>query len=84
MKKITSILTTLILMLILILPYPYAWSVVRVRGYTKRNGTYVAPHHRTNPDTTKLNNWSTKGNMNPYTGKEGTIDPLKASNMYSH
>lgn len=41
-------------------------------GYTKSNGTYVAPSHATNPNGTKADNWSSKGNVNPYTGKEGT------------
>ncbi|MDP9892601.1 hypothetical protein J2W32_000954 [Variovorax boronicumulans] len=41
-------------------------------GYVKSNGTYVAPSHATNPNGTKADNWSTKGNVNPYTGKEGT------------
>ena len=45
---------------------------VRVRGYTKRDGTYVPPHYRSAPDGNFYNNWSTKGNVNPYTGKEGT------------
>lgn len=43
-----------------------------IKGYTKKDGTYVAPSHATNPDGTKSNNWSQKGNVNPYTGKEGT------------
>jgi hypothetical protein len=43
-----------------------------VSGHTTKNGTYVPPHHATNPDNTKSNNWSQKGNVNPYTGKEGT------------
>ena len=43
-----------------------------VRGYVTKSGTYVAPHHATNPDSTKTTNWSQKGNVNPYTGKEGT------------
>jgi len=46
-----------------------------VRGYTKKDGTYVAPHQRTTPDNTKGNNWSTKGNVNPHTGKPGTKEP---------
>lgn len=49
-----------------------AQSSNSVRGYTKKDGTYVAPHQRTNPDKSKSNNWSTKGNTNPYTGKPGT------------
>lgn len=43
-----------------------------VKGHVTKNGTYVAPHRATNPDSTKTNNWSQKGNTNPYTGKEGT------------
>jgi len=42
------------------------------RGYIKRDGTYVAPSRATNPNSTKMDNWSTKGNFNPYTGKAGT------------
>lgn len=49
----------------------------RVRGYTKKDGTYVAPHHRTKPDKSKTNNWSSKGNVNPYTGKKGSKNPDK-------
>ena len=48
---------------------------VHVKGYFKSNGSYVAPHYRSNPDATPYNNWSTKGNINPYTGKEGYKDP---------
>ncbi len=45
-------------------------------GHTRpsidRNGHFRAGHFHTNPDQTKLNNWSTKGNTNPVTGKPGT------------
>lgn len=50
-------------------------SSVSVRGYTTKNGTYVAPSHRTAPDSTRANNWSSRPNVNPYTGKIGTKDP---------
>lgn len=43
-----------------------------VRGYTRSDGTYVQPHMQTNPNATKNDNWSTRGNVNPYTGQEGT------------
>jgi len=43
-----------------------------VKGYTKRDGTQVAPSHATNPNGTRSDNYSHKGNVNPYTGKEGT------------
>ena len=45
-----------------------------VRGHVTKKGTYVPPHHATNRDSTRKNNWSHKGNVNPYTGKEGTKD----------
>jgi hypothetical protein len=50
-------------------------GVVHVRGYTRKDGTYVAAHDRTAPNDTKLDNWSTKGNINPETGKPGTKNP---------
>lgn len=52
---------------------------VHVRGsYSQKTGHYRKPHYQTSPDHSKLNNWSTKGNVNPYTGKRGTVDPNKA------
>ncbi len=50
---------------------------VSVRGHTRKDGTYVQPHHRKAPNSSKLDNYSTKGNVNPYTGKEGTVDPFR-------
>ena len=41
------------------------------KRYIKKNGTYVMPHYKTRKDGTRLNNYSTKGNVNPYTGKKG-------------
>jgi len=43
-----------------------------VSGYTTHNGTYVAPHYRSSPDGTAADNYSSKGNTNPYTGQAGT------------
>ena len=43
-----------------------------VKGYTKKDGTYVAPHYRTTPNKTVQDNYGTKGNTNPYTGQKGT------------
>lgn len=48
-----------------------------VKGYTKKNGTYVAPHRQTNPNATQRDNWLSKGNTNPDTGKAGTKKPVK-------
>jgi hypothetical protein len=54
-----------------------SFSQVYVNGYFKNNGTYVQPHFRTEPNRTLLDNWSTKGNINPFTGKEGWIEPYE-------
>jgi hypothetical protein len=43
-----------------------------VNGYTRKNGTYVSGHYRSDANSTKSDNWSTRGNVNPYTGKPGT------------
>ncbi len=46
-----------------------------VRGYYRKDGTYVRPHYRSSPDSSYNNNWSVKPNVNPYTGKSGTRNP---------
>ena len=43
-----------------------------ISGYTRRNGTYVAPSHATNSNRTQRDNYSAKGNVNPFTGRVGT------------
>lgn len=61
-KKLFSVLLLLIISLT-------AYTQVKVQGYTRKNGTYVQPHYRSNPDGNPYNNWSYPGNYNPYTGK---------------
>lgn len=48
-----------------------------VNGYIKRDGTYVQGYHRSDSDGSIYNNYSTKGNVNPYTGQQGYNDPYK-------
>jgi hypothetical protein len=48
-----------------------------VRGHVRKDGTYVQPHHATNRNSTQRDNWSSKPNVNPYTGKPGTNEPTK-------
>lgn len=52
-------------------------SDVAVRGYTRSDGTYVRPHMRSAPDGSTANNFSTRGNTNPYTGARGTRSPTR-------
>mgnify|MGYP003682492297 CR=1 FL=1 len=54
-------------------PYPYASSCcsksksdVSVRGYYRKDGTYVRPYMRSAPNGTDRDNFSYKGNTNPY------------------
>lgn len=49
----------------------------KVSGYTKKDGTYVAPHTRTTPNKTQRDNYGTKGNYNLDTGKTGTKEAEK-------
>lgn len=46
-----------------------------VQGYTNHSGTYVQPYERTAPNNTQMDNYSTRGNQNPYTGAYGTRAP---------
>jgi hypothetical protein len=63
-----------------------AWASRKRSGYKKsqntpskvnpkKQTTSVKSHARTSPNNTKADNWSTIGNINPYTGKKGTKRP---------
>lgn len=65
MKKILAIVLAVLLC-------SSAYADVYVRGYYRNDGTYVAPHYRSNPNNTRSDNWSTYGNTNPHTGEMGT------------
>jgi hypothetical protein len=62
-----------------------SFAQVSVRGYYRSNGTYVQAHQRTAPNYTRNDNYSTVGNVNPYTGKSGTQprDSYSTSTTYS-
>lgn len=46
-------------------------SDVYVAPYIRSDGTVVQGHYRSRPNSTTLDNYSHKGNINPYTGKRG-------------
>ncbi len=71
-----KILYAVVIFAFLLLPMCYA-KVVSVKGSVSKTGVYKPPHFKTSPNKTKIDNWSTKDNVNPYTGKKGTIDPYK-------
>lgn len=49
-----------------------AFAQVQVDGHVRRDGTYVAPHVRSSPDSARYNNYGAQGNTNPYTGERGS------------
>ena len=46
-------------------------KTVRVKSGVTKRGVYRQSHSRTSPDRSKSNNYGTKGNINPQTGKKG-------------
>lgn len=50
-------------------PNPRSHSV---RPHFRRDGTFNPGSRRTNPNRTDKDNYGTRGNTNPWTGKEGT------------
>ena len=50
-----------------------------VHGYYRRDGTWVRPHYRSDPDGYFWNNYSAYGNVNPYTGERGYKRPSYGS-----
>lgn len=77
-KKVGIIMKKLILAILLSI-FCFLTSIanadVAVNGYYRSNGTYVQPHYRSDPNGTPNDNWSTKGNVNPYTGQPGYKNP---------
>lgn len=48
-----------------------------VRGHIRKDGVYVQPYSRTAPNRTQRDNYSSKPNVNPYTGKDGMKTPTR-------
>jgi hypothetical protein len=46
-------------------------STQKVQGYQKADGSVVSGYIRTTADSSRSNNYSTRGNVNPYTSKRG-------------
>lgn len=70
MKKLFILCFILIFSLFISVPYTNAY--VSVKGYTKSNGTYVAPHVRSNPNGLKYDNYSYTPSQGLYNKTYGT------------
>jgi hypothetical protein len=46
-----------------------------VKPYMRKNGTFIEGHYRSRPNSSLYDNFSTRGNVNPYTGQRGTVSP---------
>jgi hypothetical protein len=46
-----------------------------VDGYYRKDGTYVGPYQRTNPDHNPYNNYNFPGNYNPNSGRTTPGNP---------
>jgi hypothetical protein len=72
--------TIIVVVSIILLPLA-AIADETVRGHwkdTNHDGvkdTYVNPYHRTSPNSSAYDNYSSKPNINPYTGEKGSVDP---------
>lgn len=78
MKKLVAFVSSVLAMLVL------ATDVLagQVRGYYRKDGTYVQPHQRSNPDGKPYNNYNFPGNYNPNTGRITPGDPNRYLDRY--
>ncbi len=71
----------------LLLTFSSAVGQVRVKGYFRKDGSYVAPHYRSSPDGNPYNNYSyrppvVRGGITPYQGG-GTAPSYGGTPQYS-
>ena len=69
-RSIGSIVVIIFLAVLFVIPAD-VYASEHVRGHLRKDGKYIAPHNRTKANKTQRDNWSSKGNTNPYTGKRG-------------
>lgn len=81
--KVLSLALVASILLLSITGTGKAFAQQFVNGYERSNGTYVKGYYRSQADGTTLNNYSTRGNRNPYTGKQGTVNPYAVRTGYT-
>lgn len=72
MKKLLLGMTLILALIVGLAPDS---SAANVRGYYRKDGTYVQPYIRSNPDGNPYNNYGYPGNYNPNTGQISPGDP---------
>jgi len=59
-----------------------AVAQVFVQPHVRKDGTFVEGHIRSSPNNTRIDNYGSQGNSNPWTGQQGRIDPYAVPNPY--
>ena len=80
MKKLFAF----VILSMMVLSASFAQTQRYQKGYVRKNGTYVSGHYKTVSDKTNKNNYSTKGNFNPYTSTKGTRAQDYSINAYNY
>lgn len=76
--KTSFIVALLALGSLSIIPFSVEAKIITIHSHYKPSvHKVIQTYHKTAPNKTKLDNFSTKGNYNPYTGKKGTVNPYK-------
>ena len=65
-------------------PSTVNYNTTTVSGYYRSNGTHVNSHVRTMPNSTNWDNFSTRGNSNPFTGSTGYRARDYSSGAYNY
>jgi hypothetical protein len=68
-------LKTIVATVVLVMVTGAASAQTYQRPHIDKNGRYSDGGYRTTPNGTQLDNYSTKGNVNPYSGKKGNRNP---------
>lgn len=83
MKNITTHLISILSFFVLLNSTSFGQSNSKhtyVKAHYRKDGTYVKGYYKTMPNGTNRDNFSTKGNLNPYTGQYGWINPDNRTN----
>jgi hypothetical protein len=71
------IISAVILFLAASMASPACAKPVKVKGSIVKNGTYRKNHTRSSPNKSRLDNYGTRGRINPRTGKPGKKEPFR-------
>jgi hypothetical protein len=63
--------TSIIFALLFVTASPAGFADQYVRPHVRSDGTYVDGYYRSSPNSSSYDNYSSRGNTNPYTGERG-------------